>query len=217
MAGWTLRGGVGAHVDTEIEVRRSRFITRLERVDTEEAARDAIQRVRKRYPDARHHCTAFVVGADQTNQVRRSNDDGEPSGTAGAPMLDTLTGAALVDCVAVVTRYFGGVLLGTGGLTRAYSDAVSSAIEQASTAPGFVRRVLRSRFALELPHADAGRVEAELRSRDIDVLGAQYGAAVTLSLAGDEDELASLVAAATGGGGILVPQGNEWVDEEGGD
>ena len=94
----------------EIEVKRSRFLARVERVETEAAARAVVEAARKEHWDARHHCSAFVLGPDAG--VQRSNDDGEPSGTAGAPMLEVLRGRELSDVVVVVTRWFGGVLLG---------------------------------------------------------------------------------------------------------
>src|SRR5690606_37550244 len=135
--------------------------------------------------------------------------DGEPSGTAGAPMLDTLAGASLVDTVAVVTRYFGGVLLGTGGLARAYSDAVAHAIREAP----LVARERRELFRLSLEHADAGRVESELRARGVVVLSVEYAATAELRLAGGE-ALHEVVAAVTSGAGTLEGLGHEWVDVE---
>src|SRR5699024_3604111 len=118
----------------EIEVKRSRFRCDLTRVETEEAAREAISRARSQFWDARHHCSAFLLGPEgAAESMERSSDDGEPAGTAGAPMLEVLRGAGLRDVVAVVTRWFGGTLLGAGGLVRAYSDAVRAAVE---VAPG---------------------------------------------------------------------------------
>lgn len=209
----TLRGGPGAALTAEIEIKRSRFICRLERVESEEAARSVIDRVRREHRGARHHCSAFIVGpSDASAQVRRSNDDGEPSGTAGAPMLDTLAGAELVDVVAVVTRYFGGVLLGTGGLARAYSDAVAAAIAEAKD--GLVARERRALFRLSLDHGDAGRVESELRARGVAVLGVDYGQRADLRLAARDGGLAAIVAAVTSGAGALEPLGHEWIDVE---
>ena len=106
----------------EIEVSRSRFLCRLARVEDEVSARSVIEQARKQHWDARHHCSAFILGAD--HRLERSSDDGEPAGTGGAPMLEVLRGRDLSDVVAVVTRWFGGTLLGTGGLSRAYADAV---------------------------------------------------------------------------------------------
>ena len=92
-----------------------------------------IARVKSQWPDARHHCSAFIVAVAGQHDVEHSSDDGEPSGTAGRPMLDVLRGAELGQVCAVVVRYFGGVLLGTGGLVRAYSDSVHAALAQLGT------------------------------------------------------------------------------------
>ena len=116
----------------ELEIKRSRFITVLRRAPDEDAARALVSELRKEFHDARHHCSAFVLGPDRS--IQRSNDDGEPSGTAGIPMLEALIRretqpgvSDLSDVSAVVVRYFGGILLGAGGLVRAYSESVSAA------------------------------------------------------------------------------------------
>src|SRR5699024_1117395 len=131
----------------------------LARAGSEEAARAVIERVRAAGPGARHHCTAMVIGPE--GRLQRTNDDGEPPGTAGSPMLEVLCGEGLSDVVAVVTRWFGGTLLGTGGLVRAYSEAVRAAVGAAR----LVRREPVQFFELSVPHADAGRVEHELRAQ----------------------------------------------------
>src|SRR3954453_14347581 len=118
---------IAASDANEIVIKKSRFICTLARVSTEDEARAAIEDVRKRYWDANHNCSAYRVGPG--GQLQRTSDDGEPAGTAGAPMLAVLTRRDLTDTVAVVTRYFGGVLLGTGGLIRAYGQAVSAAVD----------------------------------------------------------------------------------------
>ena len=164
---------VAAQVDTEIEITRSRFLTRLVRVADEAAAREAIADVRAEHPRARHHCSAFVLGPD--GRVQRSNDDGEPSGTAGAPMLDALVSAGLSDVVAIVTRYFGGVLLGAGGLTRAYRASVADAVLAAPR----VRRGLRVEAVVECSYEVSGQLEAEARRRGFGIGEADYGAGVT--------------------------------------
>lgn len=210
--------------DHEIEIKRSRFLCRLRRVDDEAAARAVIDEARAGHRTARHHCSAFVIGADQ--RLRRSNDDGEPAGTAGTPMLDALVqhspaglarvadDAPLSDVVAVVTRYFGGVLLGAGGLVRAYSDAVSSALDTAT----FGARERRQLFALDAPHADAGRWEHELRSNGIAIIDSEYGASgVRIVLAvpdtpTERDTLEARAAALTQGERPLEALGARWVD-----
>ncbi|RJQ81022.1 YigZ family protein [Pseudonocardiaceae bacterium YIM PH 21723] len=147
--------GAGIH---EIEIRRSRFLCALAPVTSEEAARDVIMARRKADPAAGHHCHAFVLGAD--GRTQRSSDDGEPAGTAGTPMLEVLRRRELTDTVAVVTRYFGGVLLGAGGLIRAYGQAVSEAVDAVG-----VREYRRMRLLEVVVDYDrAGRFENDLRS-----------------------------------------------------
>jgi uncharacterized YigZ family protein len=216
MAELTLRGGAGAHVEAEIDVKRSRFLCRLVRVETEDAARAVIEDARRQHFAARHHCSAFVLGsASAPEQVRRSNDDGEPSGTAGRPMLEAVTGRGFVDTVAVVTRYFGGILLGAGGLARAYSDAVLTTIDLATADRLVVQRERRELFRLSLPHADAGRVEAELRRRGVTILGTDYGQTAILRITADDaPALTGSVSGITSGAGVIVPIGGEWVDVE---
>ncbi|UOQ59099.1 YigZ family protein [Leucobacter rhizosphaerae] len=195
---------IAGAVDTEIELSRSRFLTRLERVDDESAARDAIAEARARHPRARHHCTAFVIGPD--GRIQRSNDDGEPSGTAGAPMLDALTSAGLSDVVAVVTRYFGGVLLGAGGLTRAYRAAVAGAVAEAR----LVRRAPRREVAVELAYDVAAVLESECRRRGYAVGAAAYSDAVVQRFSVPEDEVESLrsLAAEVSAGSARVRSGD---------
>lgn len=192
-----------------VEDRGSRFLCTLRRVATEDDARALVAALRREHWDARHHCSAFVIGPD--GALQRSSDDGEPAGTAGAPMLDVLRGGGLSDVAAVVTRWFGGTLLGAGGLVRAYGDAVRGAVAEA----GVLRRSLLTELALELDHADAGRVEGELRSRGVVVLDVAYDARVRLLLAAAPDEVGRVgaaVAAATAGQGVLESVGERWTD-----
>ena len=200
---------VARDTTAEVEDRGSRFLCTLRRVATEDEARTLVADLRREHHDARHHCSAFVLGP--AGAVQRSSDDGEPAGTAGAPMLDVLRGAGVSDVAAVVTRWFGGTLLGAGGLVRAYGDAVRGAVADA----GVLRRSLLTELALELDHADAGRVEGDLRSRGVVVLEVAYDARVRLLLAAPADEVQRLdevVAAATGGRSRAVPVGERWVD-----
>lgn len=203
----------------EIEVKRSRFITVLQRTVDEESARSVVAGLRREFHDARHHCSAFVLGPDR--DVQRSNDDGEPSGTAGLPMLDALLkretapgSTDLSDVTAVVVRYFGGILLGAGGLVRAYSESVSSALDRA---PLVRRRRLRI-CAVLVPHAVAGRLENELRAAGYAMAGTSYRAQSTvLRLALPDDpaalgEAADRLAALSAGTAELLPEGTEWVD-----
>lgn len=203
----------------EIEVKRSRFITVLRRSDSEESARDLVAGLRREFHDARHHCSAFVLGPER--DIQRSNDDGEPSGTAGLPMLEALLkretspGAAdLSDVCAVVVRYFGGILLGAGGLVRAYSESVSSALEAAP----LVRRHRLRVCAASVPHTAAGRLENDLRAAGFVMAETSYGAQETVLRVAVPDEPAGISAAAervlalTAGQALLVPGGTEWID-----
>jgi uncharacterized YigZ family protein len=168
-----------------------------------------VERIRKQHWDARHHCSAFVIGPDAG--VQRSNDDGEPSGTAGAPMLEVLRGREVSDVVAVVTRWFGGVLLGAGGLVRAYGDAVRVTLDEV----GVRRRVLMERYDVVAGHAEAGRLESDLRARDVTVLGVDYAERATLHVAVPADAAAGFVATVaelTGGASGPEPVGTSWVD-----
>ena len=121
--------------DAVIEVKRSKFIGAIRAVSSVQEADEFLAAERKKYHDAKHHCSAYVLrGTDGAPDTVHSSDDGEPSGTAGKPMLEVLNGAGLKDVVIVVTRYFGGTLLGTGGLVRAYTDAAKAAVEDAGVA-----------------------------------------------------------------------------------
>lgn len=140
----------------EIEIKKSRFLTHLFRVDSEEEARTFIHLITDTYPDARHHCTAFIIATDGAYPLMHSSDNGEPAGTAGRPMLDVLTGLSLVNTLAVVTRYFGGTLLGSGGLVHAYSSSVSECLEGAKVCER--RRIPQWKFLI--PHAQAGKYMA---------------------------------------------------------
>lgn len=209
----------GRDFRSELEIRHSRFITVLRRTDSEDAARTLVAELRKEFHDARHHCSAFVLGADRT--IQRSNDDGEPSGSAGIPMLEALLkretapgGTDLSDVTAVVVRYFGGILLGTGGLVRAYSDSVSSALDNA---PLVQRQRLRL-CSVAVAHAQAGRLENELRTAGYLLAPTRYEAsAAVLTLALKDDprtvsEAADRLATLTSGAATLVRSGTEWVD-----
>jgi uncharacterized YigZ family protein len=167
----------------ELVVKKSRFICTVDRAASEEEAREKLLVLKKQYWDANHNCSAWIIG--QRGELRRSNDDGEPSGTAGAPMLHVLDQRGVTDTIAVVTRYFGGILLGAGGLVRAYGQAVSNTID----AVGIVERVPLTVLAVEAPHDDAGRLENLLRHSSWRVSSIDYGAQVTFELPLGEAEI----------------------------
>ncbi|WP_277371084.1 IMPACT family protein [Rhodococcus rhodochrous] len=199
----------GPDVVVETEVKHSRFLAAVRRVDTADAALAFVDEQRRLYPDARHHCWAFVVGDDPSARAERSSDDGEPGGTAGIPMLQVLHHRDLANVAMVVTRWFGGIKLGAGGLVRAYSGAVATALDEAP----LVERRQQEKFTLAIDHGEAGRVEAELRGRGVAVLDVAYADRVVLTVAGRErSELEGWVASLTSGAGELEPAGVDWID-----
>ncbi|MDM5340080.1 YigZ family protein [Fictibacillus enclensis] len=142
----------------EIVIERSRFIAHIARAATEEEANEFIQSIKKRHHSANHNCSAYLIG--EHDQIQKANDDGEPSGTAGVPMLEVLKKRRLKDVVVVVTRYFGGIKLGAGGLIRAYGKSVSEGLN----AIGVVERKLMQMVHIKIDYTLLGKVENELRS-----------------------------------------------------
>ncbi|WP_078414339.1 YigZ family protein [Priestia abyssalis] len=147
--------GQGEH---EIVIQKSRFICHVKRVTTEQEAQEFIQDIKKQHWNATHNCSAYLVG--ERDQFQKANDDGEPSGTAGVPMLEVLKKRGLKDTVVVVTRYFGGIKLGAGGLVRAYGKSVSEGLD----AVGVVKRTLMQVMHTTVDYTWLGKLENELRS-----------------------------------------------------
>ncbi|MFJ5871353.1 IMPACT family protein [Dietzia maris] len=195
-----LRLTAGPDVTGEYEEKRSRFVAVLRRCDDEEDARALIAELRAAHPSARHHCSGFIVDVPGASRIERSSDDGEPSGTAGTPMLDVLRGSGLTGVCAVVVRWFGGTKLGTGGLARAYSAAVSEAVD-AAWRDGRVAEVTRTpAWTAEVDHSVAGGLEGALRSVGARVMDVDYGRRVRLTVAGELDVVGPILAARTSGG-----------------
>lgn len=165
-----------APAEAEFTIQRSRFITHTFPITTEEAAQTAIKSIKKQYFDARHNCSAFRLG--NSGAIQRSNDDGEPSGTAGAPILEAIIRNDLTDILIVVTRYFGGIKLGAGGLTRAYSHAAMLGINASPLA----RSVLFERWAVTVPYPLLGSLENYLRQKNVRLEDSLYAEKVTLKL-----------------------------------
>ncbi|MHA6801507.1 YigZ family protein [Bounagaea algeriensis] len=153
----------------EREIKKSRFVCSLTPVTSEQQAREVIAQRKRLHHDARHNCSAFVLG--DRGEVQKSSEDGEPAGTAGVPMLEVLRHNEITNAVAVVTRYFGGVLLGAGGLIRAYGGAVADALEVVGT---LERRPVRVLF-VTADHATAGKLDNELHSAGHHVAEVEYG------------------------------------------
>lgn len=200
MTGYRLIATDGEHRAT-IEIKRSRFIATVARAATEEEARTVIDRLRAEHWQANHNCSAWRIGAGGRSQ--RTSDDGEPSGTAGIPMLEVLKRRDVTDVVAVVTRYFGGVLLGAGGLIRAYGQAVTAALDEV----GLVERRPMQVVAVRASHQEAGRLDNALRSTDYTLGDVAYGDRVTFELYLSEEELPGFTAwLAETTGGRSVPE-----------
>lgn len=214
----------GEDYRNELVIKRSRFITVLRRIEHPDQAKELQSELRKEFYDARHHCLAVVFGPEQG--VQRSNDDGEPSGTAGTPMLEALSKFSvqssltndvqmrMSDACAIVVRYFGGVLLGAGGLVRAYSESVSQALQGAP----LTRREKLALFTVRLPHSEAARVENELRTAGMTMTENSYEPQYTvlgLALPSNTTSISSakaLLAHLSQGTAELVSVGSNWVD-----
>lgn len=174
-----------------IEIEKSRFICILSRVFSEAEAREKIQSIRKEMPDATHHCTAFVIG--ENHELARSNDDGEPSGTAGVPMLEALKRSGLHDTLAVVVRYFGGIKLGAGGLVRAYSRSVSEAVSLAKK----TKTMNMHHYVLTIPYSLLGKMEYTLKN--CDVVNKEYGEMVSLEFYAESQQIETVISECTSG------------------
>lgn len=160
----------GSH---DLIIKKSRFITSLKRVETEAEAIAFIQQIKKEHHTANHNCSAYLIG--NHDQIQRASDDGEPAQTAGVPMLTTLKNLELKNVVAVVTRYFGGIKLGSGGLIRAYSKAVSTAVAEL----GIVARVEQQELTFTIPYKQVDALDYFLAQLGLTEITRDYGADVT--------------------------------------
>ena len=158
------------------EVNKSKFLSHAMHVDSEEVARNFLQMIRKKYFDATHNCSAWILG--ERGDKQKSNDDGEPGGTAGNPILEAMKKNELTDCAIVVTRYFGGIKLGAGGLIRAYSHSAALAINAARV----VQMTAFQKISLTLEYNFLATVENYLRNKKIRVTNTDYADVVTLEL-----------------------------------
>ena len=175
-----LENGVG-----EIEEKKSRFIAHIYSVNSEEEAEQYIYKIKKKYWDARHNCYAYIIG--DKGQVQRFSDDGEPQGTAGKPILDIINSSGLVNCLIIVTRYFGGVLLGTGGLIRAYQAASKEGLlnsDIAMVSDGIAARIVTDYNAY-------GRLQYICSDTGVDITQSDFGAEVTIMLVAETAKMCS--------------------------
>ncbi|MBO7634469.1 MAG: YigZ family protein [Lachnospiraceae bacterium] len=192
----------------EITEKKSRFIATLRPVSTEEEALAFIAEMKKKYWDARHNCSAYIIGTDKP--LERCSDDGEPSRTAGMPMLEVLKGCGLSNICAVVTRYFGGILLGTGGLVRAYQAATAEGIKSSV----ILTRKYLNKIKLTLDYTAYGKVQYYAASEHLNMEEPVFSDSVSVTfLLSDEERgrLLSYATEATSGKAGIEDLGKSWV------
>lgn len=167
----------------ELEIKKSRFICHLKRVTSEIEAQNFIQSIKKEHGKANHNCVAYLIG--DHDEIQRAYDDGEPSGTAGVPMLEVLKKRQLKNVVAVVTRYFGGTKLGAGGLIRAYGKTVSQGLNDC----GVVERRLHTKISVVVAYPVSGKLENSLREANYLIKDILYSDVVSFVCLIDQDQL----------------------------
>ena len=157
------------HIQSEIVEKKSKFIANVFYVQSKDEAENKIKEIKKKYFDARHNCSSYRV-LEEGNIVEKANDDGEPSGTAGGPMLNILQKNNLCNIVVIVTRYFGGILLGTGGLVRAYSDVTLKAIEEAIK----TEIIIGKEFEIKIDYSDLEKLKYYAKTNNINITKIEY-------------------------------------------
>lgn len=162
----------------EEEIKKSRFITYLRHTNGIEEAKAFWAEIKAQHPQARHHCWAAVAGSPQDGQQYGFSDDGEPAGTAGKPMLNSLIGSGLGEVSVVVVRYYGGILLGTGGLVKAYGNGVQQALAQVEK----LRKVLRKTYRLQCEYEQFNTLQHLMSGWDIEIVEQQFGEKIELQL-----------------------------------
>lgn len=172
---------------SEIVEKKSKFIAHLFYVETKEQAEEHIKEINKKYHDARHNCYAYSIFSEDGN-ITKFSDDGEPSGTAGAPMLGIITGKELTNILVIVTRYFGGILLGTGGLVRAYSEATSSVIENSI----IIKKDYGFEVSFETDYPELEKMKYYFRQNNIKIIDTQYGEKIKIIVEITEEKLKKL-------------------------
>lgn len=182
--------------EMEIIIEKSRFIAYVSPCKSEEEALQFIEGIRKKHWDATHNCVAYLIG--EQDQLQKANDDGEPSGTAGKPMLEVLKKMGVKDTAVVVTRYFGGIKLGAGGLIRAYGQATKEGI----LATGVIERILHKKVIVDIDYTWHGKIVNEMNQVQITIEDTQFTDRVTMTLLarlGEEDKLIEQLTSLTNG------------------
>lgn len=202
---------VRSYGESEYIIQKSRFLTYVKRTETEEEAIDFINEIKKIHHNATHNCSAYMIGAH--DEIQKANDDGEPSGTAGVPMLEVLKKQNLKDTTVVVTRYFGGIKLGSGGLIRAYGRATSEGI----TATGVVERKLHDLMKIAIDYTWLGKVENEIRQSPYPLKEIVYAEDVEIYIhvpVSEVENFTNWVTEITNGQGKISSSGKEFLEFE---
>ena len=176
----------------ELIVKKSKFISNIMYVETEEQAQKKLREIQKKYHDAKHNCYAYIIqeiNGESVNHIQKSSDNGEPSGTAGAPLLDVLKKQEISNAIIVVTRYFGGILLGTGGLVKAYTESALLAIEKA----GVVQKEIGNEYEIVLNYEDINNFNYICNTMNIDVIETKYKEDVNVIIKTTEKEFQKLL------------------------
>lgn len=173
--------------ETELEIKKSQFICYMSRVESQEMAQSIIEQRRKQHFKARHHCYAYIIGQNQ--EIQRSSDDGEPAGTAGIPILEVLKHADVTNTIAIVTRYFGGIKLGKGGLIRAYGQSVTQSIQSI----GLVQPVEQQLLSLQLSYSDFDSLQYFLDSQQISIIETTYTEQVQITVGVNRCEVTNFI------------------------
>ncbi|HWR38294.1 MAG TPA: YigZ family protein [Patescibacteria group bacterium] len=199
---------VKGYGEARTEIEKSLFICYAARAETEAEAQAFVAQIRKKHADATHNCAAYLVG--EAPGLQKADDDGEPSGTAGRPMLEIIKKTGLRDTVLVVTRYFGGIKLGAGGLIRAYGKSASTGLKAA----GIVERNLHRQLAIMIDYPLLGNVENQLKVHQYTISAKEFAQQITLNVLEPEGEnrLTQQVADWTSGLARVVPAGEIYVD-----
>lgn len=169
----------------QIEIKKSKFICHLFRIENEEQAKEYIAKIKKEHYKANHNCSAYMLG--ENFEIQRSSDDGEPSGTAGVPMLEVLKKNQLQNTLAIVTRYFGGIKLGAGGLIRAYSTSVSEALKEIGIVQGKLQQILD----IIIDYPQLGKLQNYLENEQIVIQEIDYLEQITVKVAIDINQCES--------------------------
>lgn len=187
--------------EDSFEEKKSEFIGYVKRVTTEEEAKEFVSEIKSMHKTARHNCYAYIVG--QNMGIQRYSDDGEPQGTAGIPILEVIKKNGLTDCAVVVTRYFGGILLGAGGLTRAYTKGAAIAIE----AGGIVEKVNGARLSIEIDYDLYGKIQYLCGQNNWHIEDSEFGTGVKVFILAEESNIENIekeVTEATNGKAIIT-------------